>query len=295
MGTSSRTTVIALLLCLSCLVVDSNAQRLRGIQTQFNSWSMKNVKYTPDGRGVDLVLDRLSAAGIGSKTSYLFGGFGAWIKLPANNSAGTVTTFYMSSPNPYHCEFDFEFLGNETGKPFLLHTNIFVNGTGGREQQIYLPFDPTAAYHYYNFQWNKDLLVFYVDNTPIRMFRNLEGIIPGFMYPNVKPMNIYLSIWDGSSWATQGGRVKIDWAASPFVASYQKFRLNGCVANANDAASIANCQNSKFAAPGPRAQKLNIGRIRQMRVVKATQVKYNYCDDRPRYPTPPPECAFNTM
>lgn len=202
----------------------------------------------------------------------------------------------MSSSGPNHCEFDFEFLGNLTGQPYLLHTNIFVNGVGGREQQIYLGFDPSAAFHYYNFQWNKDLLVFYVDNTPVRMFRNLQGVLPGnFQYPNSQPMGLYLSIWDGSQWATQGGRIKLDWNVAPFVATYERFRLNGCVAGPSDKAGIAKCQNSTFAAPGANAQKLPIARVRQMRVVKATQVMYNYCDDRARYPTAPPECAYNTL
>lgn len=38
----------------------------------------------------------MAAAGASSKSSWLFGGFGAWMKLPANNSAGTVTTLYVS-------------------------------------------------------------------------------------------------------------------------------------------------------------------------------------------------------
>lgn len=287
---------IALLLCLS-LLAGSYAQgqpKVRGVAGLFNKWT-NNVNFSQDGGGVDLILDKLSAAGISSKNSYLFGGFGAWMKLPANNSAGTVSTFYMSSPGPNHCEFDFEFLGNQTGKPYLLHTNIFVNGTGGREQQIYLGFDPTTAYHYYNLQWNKDLVVFYVDNTPIRMFRNLQGIVPGFAFPNSQAMGMFASIWDGSQWATQGGRIKIDWTAAPFVASYQNFRLNGCLVNSWDKYGLLKCRRSSFAAPGASAQKLPIGRIRQMRTVRATQVKYNYCDDRARYPTPPPECAYNVM
>lgn len=202
----------------------------------------------------------------------------------------------MTSSGDNHCEFDFEFLGNVSGQPYLLHTNIFVNGVGGREQQITLPFDATADFHYYNFQWNKDLTVFYVDNTPIRMFRNLQGIVPNFQYPNNQAMGVHMSIWDGSQWATLGGRIKVDWNAAPFVASYQNFRLNGCVVNpVSDKTAIRKCQNSTFAAPGPNAQKLPTARVRQLRVVKATQVHYNYCDDRKRYPVAPPECAYNIL
>lgn len=231
---------------------------------------------------------------MGSKQSWLFGGIGAWIKLPANDSAGTVTTFYMSSTGPKHCEFDFEFLGNSSGQPYLLHTNIFVDGVGGREQQIRLWFDPTAAFHYYNFQWNNDVLVFFIDNTAIRMFRNLEGIVPNFMYPNKCPMGLYLSIWDGSSWATCGGRVKLNWGKAPFIATYENFRLNGCVAKQGDQASITACQNSKYALR-PR-NLLGMLRIRQMRQVRRDLVHYNYCDDKKRYnETQVPECKYNVL
>lgn len=272
-------------LCMSCMVGGSLGQA-RGLAGSFNAWT-RNVHFTPDGRGVELQLDALSAAGAGSKASYLFGGFGAWIKLPANDSSGTVTTFYMTSAGPKHDEFDFEFLGNQSGHPFLLHTNIFVDGVGGREQQIYLGFDPSAAFHYYNFQWSRDVVVFFVDNTPVRMFRNVAGL----PFPNSRAMGVSLSIWDGSSWATQGGRVPLNWTSAPFVATYRNFRLNGCVVRPGDRGGVAACRESKFAA----SQPLGMTRIRQMRAVRQTQVVYNYCDDRKRYPTAPPECAYNIL
>ena len=71
-----------------------------------------------------------------------------------------VTNVLQTSSNgskPDHDEIDIEFLGNETGKPITMQTNVFVNGMGNREMRHNLWFDPSDGYHEYFIQWNNDL------------------------------------------------------------------------------------------------------------------------------------------
>lgn len=291
---SFRHLAIAALLFLS-MVATSDAQLSRS----FKTWTPKGCNFSADGREVALSLQdpKEPYASLTSKSAFLYGSIGAWIKLAPNDSAGTVTTLYLSSTGPKHCEFDFEFLGNQSGEPYLLHTNIFVDGVGGREQQIRLWFDATADYHYYNFQWNSEVVVFFVDNVPIRMYGNYESKNTPqnstmFTYPKSCPMSLYLSIWDGSQWATQNGRIKLNWAHGPFTAHYKRFCMRGCQANQFNPQSIQACQNSNWATSGV---KINGAYVRKLRWVKQNYIHYNYCTDTRRYATPPPECKLNVL
>lgn len=65
----------------------------------------------------------------------------------------------MSSEGTNHNEFDFEFLGNTTGEPYLVQTNVYVNGVGNREQRLSLWFDPTKDFHSYSIFWNQRQVV----------------------------------------------------------------------------------------------------------------------------------------
>ena len=72
----------------------------------------------------------------------------------------------------------------------------------------------------------------YIDEVLIRIFQNYED--EGIAYLNSKPMQVYMSIFDGSHWATRGGLDKIDWSNSPFQVLYTNFILDACQVDPNN-------------------------------------------------------------
>ena len=108
-----------------------------------------------------------------------------------------------SGDGPGHDEIDMEFMGNSTGHPVVLNTNVWANGDGKKEHQFDLWFDPAADYHTYTIIWTPENILFKVDNLFIRSFKRFGGL----PYPSSKPMRLHATLWDGSYWATQRGKV----------------------------------------------------------------------------------------
>ncbi|XP_042007756.1 xyloglucan endotransglucosylase/hydrolase protein 9-like [Salvia splendens] len=258
------------------------------------SWAFDH--FTSEGEVVHMKLDNHSGAGFSSKSKYLFGKVTVQIKLVAGDSAGTVTAFYMSSEGPYHNEFDFEFLGNKTGEPYLVQTNVYVNGVGNREQRLNLWFDPTKDFHSYSIFWNQRLVVFLVDETPVRVHSNLEH--KGIPFPKDQAMGVYSSIWNADDWATQGGLVKTDWSHAPFVASYTGFEINACACPGEVAAADIQkrCSSSaerRYWWDEPTVSELNVHQSHQLVWVRANHMVYDYCSDTARFPATPAECEHH--
>ncbi|KAI5566215.1 hypothetical protein BDE02_13G005400 [Populus trichocarpa] len=257
------------------------------------TWGDGRAKILNNGELLTLNLDKASGSGFQSKNEYLFGKIDMQLKLVPGNSAGTVTAYYLSSKGSTWDEIDFEFLGNLSGDPYILHTNVFSQGKGNREQQFYLWFDPTTDFHTYSILWNPQRIIFSVDGTPIREFKNMES--RGVPFPKNQPMRIYSSLWNADDWATRGGLVKTDWSKAPFTASYKNFNAKDACVWSNGASSCGTNSSAAAASSTTNAwlsEELGSTSQERLEWVKKNYMIYNYCTDAKRFPQGlPPECS----
>ena len=127
---------------------------------------------------------------------------------------------------------------------------------------------------------------FLVDNVPVREFQRNSA------YPSVfpsKPMSVYATIWDGSQWATHGGKYPVNYKYAPFVVSLTDVEMSGCVANPtgacsnNSPAGMDPVQGHEFAA-------LSKEQLAAMDWARRKLMFYSYCKDTSRFKIMPPEC-----
>ncbi|KAJ0089874.1 hypothetical protein Patl1_14321 [Pistacia atlantica] len=254
------------------------------------TWGDGRAKILNNGELLTLNLDKASGSGFQSRNEYLFGKIDMQLKLVPGNSAGTVTAYYLSSKGSTWDEIDFEFLGNLSGDPYILHTNVFSQGKGNREQQFYLWFDPTADFHTYSILWNPQRIVFSVDGTPIREFKNSES--SGVPFPKSQPMRIYSSLWNADDWATRGGLVKTDWTQAPFTASYRNFNADACVWSNGASSCNSNSPSSTSSNGAWLSEELDTTSQERLKWVQKNYMIYNYCSDTKRFPQGlPVECS----
>lgn len=251
-----------------------------------------NLVIHRDGKSVYLSLDERTGSGFVSQDLYLHGFFSASIKLPADYTAGVVVAFYMSNGDIFeknHDEVDFEFLGNIRGKDWRIQTNIYGNGSTsvGREERYGLWFDPAEDFHQYSILWTDSQIIFYIDNIPIREVKRTESM--GGDFPS-KPMTLYATIWDGSDWATNGGKYRVNYKYAPYVSEFTNLVLHGCAVDPieqhQSSCDVASSFRSIPSGISPRQRS-------QMEKLRKKHMTYSYCYDRARYKVAPPECLIN--
>ncbi|KAG8383166.1 hypothetical protein BUALT_Bualt05G0156300 [Buddleja alternifolia] len=258
------------------------------------SFGSSNVRVTNNGTSVDLSLDKSSGSGLVSKNKYYYGFFNAALKLPSGFTSGVVVAYYLSNSDVFphnHDEIDFEILGHEKRRDWVLQTNIYGNGSvkTGREEKFYLWFDPTQTFHDYSILWNNHHIVFLVDNIPVREVIHNNAIASA--YPS-KPMSVHTTIWDASEWATHGGKYPVNYKFAPFVASMRGIEMEGCVLNRKDVAS--SCSRSGLSSldpvDGEEFAKLSSQQTTGLEWARRKHMFYSYCQDKSRYKVMPQEC-----
>lgn len=132
---------------------------------------------------------------------------------------------------------------------------------------------------------------FYVDNTPIRVYKNNKDI--GVPFLDSKPVGIYSTIWNGENWATNDGWVKLNWTYAPFNATYESFGVDACLVQNGDTTSCIAQTNSWWTQS--EYQILGDHQVNELEWVRKNYLLYDYCADRKRTPTVPPECARNPL
>ncbi|KAL3501204.1 hypothetical protein ACH5RR_035653 [Cinchona calisaya] len=255
-----------------------------------------NIHLTNNGTSVDLILDKSSGSGLVSKNKFYYGFFNAAMKLPAGFTSGIVIAFYLSNTDLFphnHDEIDFELLGHEKRRDWILQTNLYGNGSvsTGREEKFYLWFDPTQDFHDYSILWNSHHLVFLVDNIPVREVIHNAAI--SSVYP-AKAMSAYVTMWDGSQWATHGGKYPVNYNYAPFVASLRGIEMEGCIVQTKDSATACSKGSvSSLTDPvdGQEFAKLSQEQTTGLEWARGKHMFYSYCQDNSRYKVLPPECT----
>ncbi|XP_071703602.1 probable xyloglucan endotransglucosylase/hydrolase protein 33 [Rutidosis leptorrhynchoides] len=269
----------------------------QGMSTLFGA---PNVHFKSNGSYVDIILDKNTGSGLISKNKYYHGFFSAAIKLPAGFTSGVVLAFYMSNADIYpknHDEVDFELLGYSKRRQWVLQTNMYGNGSvhTGREEKVYLWFDPTQDFHQYTILWNNYHIVFLVDNIPVREVVHNQAI--SSVYPS-KPMSLYATIWDASEWATNGGKYPVNYKYAPFVASLGQLEIVGCSlqkTNSSTNSTTSGCLKNTTVSSldpvdGQDYAKLSKQQIDGLNWVRSKHMYYSYCKDTARYKVMPAEC-----
>ncbi|CAJ2672311.1 unnamed protein product [Trifolium pratense] len=224
-------------------------------QNYISLWGQQNMRILDQRWEVQLTLDQNSGSGFQSVQSYGFGWFSMRIKLPKKDSTAVITTFYLiSDTGTTRDEIDFEFLGGNLNQPPILHTNIYING---------------QDFHDYTLLLNEKHIVFFVDGTPIRVFKNSKD--KGGSY-RTQAMKVYATIWT-NPWGSNG--VPINWNDAPFEAHYRSFGINACQAQSTN---LQPCNySSKYWWNAQKFLELNPLQKQAYNNVRNIYLFYNYC------------------
>ncbi|GFY92090.1 xyloglucan endotransglucosylase/hydrolase 30 [Actinidia rufa] len=234
-----------------------------------------NVVRSSDDKSVNLVLNQYTGSGFKSSDLYNHGFFSAKIKLPSDYTAGIVVAFYRKK-----------------GGGFRLMFMEMEAQVEGEKERYYLWFDPSREFHRYSILWTSNNIIFYIDNIPIREIVRSDAM--GGDFPS-KPMSLYATIWDASNWATSGGKYKVNYKYSPFVAKFTDLALDGCAIDPIQDVLSTSCSKNDDQLKSANYATITPKQRSAMKKFRQKYMYYSYCYDIIRYPIAPPECVIDPV
>lgn len=140
-----------------------------------------------DGQNLRIKLPARSYEGGEILTNALhgFGSYSARMKLP--NAPGSITGFFLYKSPDFESEIDIE-LYNDSSRRIMFTT--YAGGRQTHTETLPLPFDPTAAFHEYRFDYAPDSVTFYVDDQPMKTWN--DGIPQTSMH---LMLNSWFPVW----------------------------------------------------------------------------------------------------
>lgn len=160
-----------------------------------------------------------------SLARYPAGQFAGAVRCAAGDTTGLLTSLYLSSREGSRTqdEVDFEWLGNNKRG---VQTNFYVDGVGGHEVWVDLPFDCAQAAHTYAIVYTREHIQWLIDAKPVRTVTRAQQQVANRPFP-VKPVYLYASVWNASG--VHDGAWTGKWRGRdlPFLARYNDVTIQG--------------------------------------------------------------------
>ncbi|KAF8378305.1 hypothetical protein HHK36_029644 [Tetracentron sinense] len=134
---------------------------------------------------------------------------------------------------------------------------------------------------------------FLVDNIPVREVYHSDAI--SSVYPS-KAMSVYATIWDGSRWATHGGKYPVNYKFAPFVASFGEMEMEGCLWDPTKQVLLCSKGGEEGVSSldpveGEQFVRLSQQQKMGMEWIRKKLMFYSYCKDPARFKVLPSECS----
>ena len=155
---------------------------------------------------VRLPADSLEGGEVASRDFSGYGSYAVRMKVP--NAPSSITGFFLYRAPDFEHEVDVEVRNNRSGE--VAFTTYLGGSREPTDTEIMLPFDPTAGFHTYRFDYQRDSVQFFADGKLVHAFS--VGTPKETMRLRV---NAWYPDWQGGKQPASDEYLYVDWIQMP--------------------------------------------------------------------------------